>query len=58
MDNHLIEVKTNSTMMGIGYAVLLDGVVLMTCYGPNAHANALKEADKGRARLSHQPDPQ
>lgn len=52
-----VTVKINRTMMGTGYAVCLDGEVLMTCYGPNAKATANKEAEKRRARLEHRPDP-
>lgn len=56
---HNIQVlKTTKPIFGVGYEVVLNGEVRLTCYGPNAKANAAKEADKVTARLSHQPDPQ
>lgn len=56
---HDIQVlKTTKPFFGVGYEVVLDGEVRLTCYGPNAKANAAKEAAKTAARLSHQPDPQ
>lgn len=55
---HDIQVrKTPSGFFGIGYEVVLDDEIRMTCYGPSAKDNANKEALKIAARLSHQPDP-
>lgn len=57
MEHDIQVVKTKSGFFGVGYEVVLDGEVRLTAYGPNAKANAKKEAAKVAARLSHQPDP-
>lgn len=56
IDVHVL--KTKSGFFGVGYQVVLNGEVRMTCYGRRAKKNANKEAAKVKARLEHRPDPE